>query len=436
MTDTTTDRRTAGTATPGRLTGNVASLGLLQLATYAFPLAALHLLGRALGVDGYGRVSFVMAVAAYATLVVDYGFNLSATAELSQVRDDLDERRRVFWQTTIAKLWLFAGASVVLVALALAVPRLNEVRGLILIALLAPLGAAITPVWYYQALERMGRFAAVNSAVRLAAIPLIWLVVDSTGDTAAAVAIMAGVIGMAGLANFAMAIGTEDLGRPHVRGNDVRATLARGWSLFLSQAGVSLYTTASLIVVGFVSGDAEVGILAAAVTITRAAHGVGVPVAQACFPRAANLLGTDRERGFVFVRRLAWFQGGLTLVVALAMVVAAPTVAGIVFDEAAGDVADVIRLLAPTVFLVGLSNVFGVQTLLPLGHRRAFATVLLTAGAVNLALLFPLATRWGAMGAAAAAVVSEAVVTIALAVVVARRSPAALPSWSPNHVPA
>lgn len=418
---------------PGRLAGNVAWLAVLQLANYAFPLAALHLMSRSLGVEVYGRVSFVLAVTAYAVLVTDYGFNLSATAELSRVRDDPNERSHVFWQVTVTKLWLFAGSAVVLGLTTLAVPLLRDNALLMLVALLAPLGTALTPVWYYQALERMGRFAIVNAGVRLLAIPLIWVAVQDPDDGVAAVAVVAGVTGVAGFANIVMVRRTEGLERHRVPLAAVVDNLRKGWALFLSQAGVSLYTTASLVIVGLVSDQAEVGILAAAVTLIRAAHGVGVPLSQACFPRAANLLGTGAPGGPNFVRRLAWVQGTLTLVIAVGVFVTAPLVTDELFREDFDGVATVLMVLAPTVFLVGLSNVFGVQTLLPLGRHREFTTVLLSAGALNLVLLIPLADHHGAIGAAVATLLSELFVTVAMVWQVTQHSPQTLPWWRSDH---
>ncbi len=45
---------------------------------------------------GYGYVGFALSVIQYIIIIVDFGFNLSATKHIAMVEDDYDERSRVF----------------------------------------------------------------------------------------------------------------------------------------------------------------------------------------------------------------------------------------------------------------------------------------------------------------------------------------------------
>jgi len=79
------------------------------------------------------------------------------------------------------------------------------------------------------------------------------------------------------------------------------------------------------------------------------------------------------------------------------------------------DAAIILRWLSAIPFIVGISNVLGVQTMLPLGMTRQFTRILLMAGLINLALLGILAAKLGAVGAAIAVLCTEILVVLAMA---------------------
>jgi len=76
--------------------------------------------------------------------------------------------------------------------------------------------------------------------------------------------------------------------------------------------------------------------------------------------------------------------------------------------EAAVPVLRILALLAP---LISLSNVFGIQWMLPLGMDRAFNTIILLAGVINVILAVILAPVYSDIGMAWAVVSAEAFVT-------------------------
>jgi hypothetical protein len=70
-----------------------------------------------------------------------------------------------------------------------------------------------------------------------------------------------------------------------------------------------------------------------------------------------------------------------------------------------------LRWLSWTLFLVGLSNVLGVQIMLPFGMQHIFTRIIAGSGLFNLAAIMPLAYYFGATGASVSIVLTEAIVT-------------------------
>ncbi|MBN1086315.1 oligosaccharide flippase family protein [Erwinia aphidicola] len=62
---------------------NIAYLALVQVSNFVFPVITLPYLVRTLGVSDYGSIMLSLAIVQYFSLVVDYGFNYSATREIA-----------------------------------------------------------------------------------------------------------------------------------------------------------------------------------------------------------------------------------------------------------------------------------------------------------------------------------------------------------------
>ena len=76
-------KKTINSGENKRLLGNFFSLSVLQIFSYVLPLLTLPYLVRILGVETFGLISFATAFIIFFNILVDYGFNLSATREKS-----------------------------------------------------------------------------------------------------------------------------------------------------------------------------------------------------------------------------------------------------------------------------------------------------------------------------------------------------------------
>ena len=67
------------------IASNYGYLLFLQGANYLLPLILLPFLVRVLGTEKYGLVMFAQSTAVILSVIVDFGFNLSGTREVSMV---------------------------------------------------------------------------------------------------------------------------------------------------------------------------------------------------------------------------------------------------------------------------------------------------------------------------------------------------------------
>jgi PST family polysaccharide transporter len=107
-------------------------------------------------------------------------------------------------------------------------------------------------------------------------------------------------------------------------------------------------------------------------------------------------------------------MGGIGLLLMGGLLWSAPSISALLLGPKFAQSIIVMRVLAPIIFLVALSNVLGIQLMLPLGEDRAFTLILFGAGLLNIILAIVLAPPFEAVGMAVAVLISEFFVTVAM----------------------
>jgi O-antigen/teichoic acid export membrane protein len=86
----------------------------------------------------------------------------------------------------------------------------------------------------------------------------------------------------------------------------------------------------------------------------------------------------------------------------------------IAFGSQYQESAVVLKFLSFLPFIIGLSNIFGIQTMLAFNFKRAFSFILVLAGLLNLILIFILIPFFQQNGAALSLLITEIFVTASM----------------------
>ena len=395
---------------------NSAALYGVQVGRKVFPLITIPYLTRTLKVGGWGTVAFVLSLSELVALIVEFGFNLSATREISQKRNQKDACGDVMAGVLGAQAVL----ACVGVALALLIaPHIALLRNnpkLLLGGLVYAVAQGCTPLWFFQGLERLRLAAALEVTAKCLMLAGVFCFVKSPQDAWKVVSLQAAAAAVSTVSGIALAMNSFTRRMPTF--TLVGGALRRGWPMFVFRSAESLYGVGNSFLLGLFAAPSIVGYFAAAEKISKAVFGLLSPVRDALYPRLSYLAATAQAEAAKLARVgiaiMTAAGGGLALGVA----VFAPWVIRVLGGPEFAPAVPVLRILAALPFVLSITYSVGLQWLLPLGRDGDVNRVILRGGAINLAASFLLAPLFGATGMAASVVASELFVCISLVHVV------------------
>ena len=385
------------------------------MATFVLPLVLIPYLARVLHPAAWGLVIFAQSFGLWIWLILEYGFNFSATREVARHRGDT---QRI--STIVSGVM---GAKAVLAVAAMLVTLLTMIVAWVLIAkfcspqnheccvvifrahpdylcwaVIYSLTQGMSPLWYFQGTERMVSRALLDILSRVVVTVATVLVVKSASQGWIVLA-MQGVGGLISTTLLLTWMYREIQWRlPTWR--EIDTALRQGWSMFVFRMASSLYTIANSFILGLFVPTIFVGYYGAADRAVNAAKGLIDPMSQAFYPRISHMTVTNPAKAV----RLAWYAlfiiGLIGIALGGGLALAAPQLVHIMLGRGYDAVVPVLRVLALSLPVIAFGTVLGVQWVLPLGLDRQFATVVIGAGVLNLILACLLAPHWKAVGMA------------------------------------
>ena len=401
------------TSTPEKkaLVGNFFSLSFLQVADHILPLVTLPYLVRVLGPAKFGLIAFAQAFTQYFVILTDYGFNLSATREISINRGDKKKITKIFSSVLLIKLCFLTLSFLVLIGLVFSVPKFRSDWPIYLFSFGMVIGNAFLPVWFFQGMERMGYISFLNLAAKLIFTISIFVFIREAQDYIYVPLInslgflMAGILGL-WIVRRSFKVGFV---RPDLEG--IKYQLKEGWHIFISGVSFSLYTTSNIFILGLFTNNTIVGYYSAGERLIRAVQRLLSPLWRTVYPYISKLANESREKALRFIRKLTIIVGSGSFIVSLAIFVFAKFIANAILGPQFQESIIILRILAFLPFLTSLSTIFGAQTMLPFNLKAAFSKIFISGSIINIILALLLAPIYKHAGISVAVLFTEFFIT-------------------------
>ena len=270
------------------LTSNFISLTLIQALNYILPLITLPYLVKTLGIDNFGLLSFATATVAYFGILTDYGFNLTATKEISMNRDNKSKVVEVFSSVMSIKLLLLLFSFLLLNIVLFSFERFSEDWLIYLLSFGSVVGQFLFPVWFFQGMEKMRYMTYLNVISKLIFTIAIFLFIEEREDIYLVPLFfsLGGIV--AGLLSLYIIYKEFNIEFRLQKLSTLKNYLVQGWHVFLSRFYVSMYTTTNLLLLGLFTNTTVVGYYSIAEKIVLAISGLYEPLNQTLYPYLAR----------------------------------------------------------------------------------------------------------------------------------------------------
>lgn len=164
------------------LIANFGYLSLLQIFNMALPLLTYPYLIRVLGKEAYGMVVYSQAIVSYLVVFVNFGFNITATKDISVHRDNPDKITEIASSVFTVKGCLFLVSWAIMFCVLKLSGDLQAYESLFYLTLWMCLNEFLFPLWYFQGTEKMKYITLLTLTSRMFFLVFIFLLVRSNDD--------------------------------------------------------------------------------------------------------------------------------------------------------------------------------------------------------------------------------------------------------------
>ncbi len=388
--------------------GNVASLSILQVITYILPIIILPYMFRMIGPEKFGLIAFAQAFVQYFMILTDYGFNISATKEISLCRDDPAKVCKIFSSVMTVKIGLAILSLLALSIIVYFIPKFRNDWMVYALSFGAVIGNTIFPAWFFQGTEKMKHIANLNVIGGITLALLIFLFVRGPKDFLMVPLIYSIVFLITGILGQYIVFSRFRVYFKFSGYRSLRKQLEAGWNIFISNVAINAYTTTRVFTVGLLTNNTITGFYSIAEKIATLCQTFPLSsFSQAIFPRLSKIFHKNKAKAFKIMQRSQTITI-YTALICLPLIFAFSNliirlVCGRDYPEAVLS----LRLLLIGVFFVS-ANAFRVQFLLVCGKTHIYSRIHVVMAMIGLPLIFLLIYSFSYTGAAIATIAIEA----------------------------
>ena len=399
-----------------RIFNNFFYLILLQASNFIFPLLLIPYLVKTIGYDKVGLVFFAQSLMSYFIMVTDYGFNLTATQQISVNRENKTKIAEVINAVLFTKLLLLVAGFVLLSSLIFIVQRFRSTPGLFYFSFLIVVGQTFSPNWFFLGLEKMRFIAILSFAGKLSFLILVFFFIkDPAGYIYVNFFLGVGNIIVAILMCLSMysKVGLTlrfDL-------NEIKYQLKEGWLIFVSGFAINMYMSSNIFILGFYVNKSTLGYYSIAEKCYLAIRSVLGIFSQVIYPRVCNMAESGINELKIFYRKIMPYFLIFLIIGSISFYLLAPYIVFLFSHAKKDEIVFLARAFSALPLIVAL-NIPPYQIIVVSKLKNSYGSILISASILNILLNIFLAKIYGAIGTIASIYVTELFVTIGMYLII------------------
>ena len=384
---------------------------ILTVAGIIFPLITFPYISRVLLVEGSGKVAFATSVVTYFTMFASLGIPTYGVRACAIVRDNKEKLSK-----TVQELLIISGGTTLLTYIVFGIslfviPEFAQERTLLLIV---GLGIGLNTIgvqWLYNALEQYSYITTCSILFKVIGMILMFLLVKESSDYQ----IYGGVYVIASFGSYVLNfICLRKFVTFQKTGTyQFKQHLKHIMVFFAMSAGASIYLNLDVVMLRFLQSNEAVGYYNAGIKVKTVLVTCVTSLGTVLLPRLSYYIETADKKAFQLMVGKAFrfvfvAASAVTVYFSIFARESILLLSGEAFLPAVGPM----MILMPTVLLIGLSNVTGIQILTPNGREREVMYSIWGGAILYFVLNLIVIPKFSANGAALSTLLAEGMVLL------------------------
>lgn len=357
----------------------------LQILKYLFPLLLIPYLTRILGTEGYAVYAYVLSFMGVVQTIADFGFTLSGTKKVVDLRGDTTALSRLVGAITVARLMLLCGLFFCVMVVTRFIPIMAENTVYVIWAFFATAGRTVLPDFIFQGNERMGPLTTRYFASKGVQVALTILLVRGPGDLilVAVADVLSEIVDIAWSYRAQKRMFGVGIARPTFKESFEELRVSAIYCV--SNVSSSLFSGFTTVIIGLaITSKTDIAFWSLTLTTVNAVQSLYTPIANSLYPHMI------KNRDFGFARKLALVAlPVLVLGIVAYCALSKPIMLVLGGPEYVGG-AHVMWMISPIFIFSFYGILIGWPVLGAMGHVKELTVSTLFTGIVNVVSLLAL----------------------------------------------
>jgi len=394
-----------------RIFSNFISLSVLQVLNYILPLVSLPYLTRVLGVEYFGLLAFATATVGYFQIITDYGFNFTATKEISIFRDDQKKLGEIFSAVISIKVLLMLISILLLTVIVFSFKKFSKDWEIYYFSFGLVLGQVLFPIWFFQGMEKMRYITYLNIIAKSIFTIAIFIFIKQPSDYYIAPILTS--IGYISVGVYSLIIIKNDFNikfkiQPI---SIIRYHLKEGWHIFISGIFTSFYTTSVTFILGIFSTNQVVGYYSLANRIIGVASNIFSPLNGAIFPYISKLVIDSKIKASAYINKILIYSSIVMLIFSILLFTFAKEIVLLISSSEFVNSIIILRILAFLPLILNAATIMLTNYFINFGFQSVLSKIYLFSAALSIILSFTLVPLFFEIGSAIAVLSVELITT-------------------------
>ena len=381
-----------------------------QILILILPLVTTPYISRILGAQNIGIFSFTTSISAYFILFGSLGIALYGQREIAYVQNNKQEYSKTFFEIVLLRI-LTIFISLIFFYFVFVIGN-NDYKIYYKILVLEIVGNCLDISWFFQGLEEFKKTVIRNIFVRIISVLCIFTFVKHEGDLVIYFIIytLSGILGNCTLWLYL----PKYLTKINIKRLEIFKHLKPTIMLFIPQIAIQVYTLLDRTMLGFLESNiSEVGYYEQSQKIIKILLAVITSMGTVMLPRISNNFANgEKESINEYIKKSFNIVFLLAFPMIFGIIAISQRFVPVFFGDGFEKVGLIMKVISPIILIIGMSNVVGMQYLLPTKRQKEFTISVICGAIINFVLNIILIMQFKSIGASIATVIAEITVVI------------------------